>query len=224
MTTDPGTLDPGTLDRPADAPAATTGPVVRRHSWVDDLTGLATGVFVASFGLHLLAAGGVVTGGTAGLSLLLSYATHVPFGVVFLVVNTPFFVLAAFRKGWSFTIRTAICVAAVSGMSTLQGLWMPGLAVSPVFAAAAGSLLAGIGLLILVRHRASLGGFTIVALLVQERTGIRAGVVQMALDVAVVAASLSVVSPFAVLVSAGGAVLLNLVLVINHRPDRYVGA
>ncbi|KQO63931.1 YitT family protein [Curtobacterium sp. Leaf261] len=219
------TIDSGTLDRGGDTPAtAAPTTVVRTHSWLDDVTGLATGVFVASFGLHLLAAGGVVTGGTAGLSLLLSYATHVPFGVVFLVVNTPFFVLAAFRKGWSFTIRTAICVAAVSGMSTLQGVWMPDLALSPVFAAGAGSLLAGIGLLILFRHRASLGGFNIVALLVQERTGIRAGAVQMALDVVVVAASLAVVSPFAVLVSAGGAVLLNLVLVINHRPDRYVGA
>ena len=76
----------------------------------------------------------------------------------------------------------------------------------------------------LFRHKSSLGGFNILALIMQERFGIRAGYVQMSLDIIIVAASLTVVSPTAVLLSATGAVILNLVLAINHRPGRYTGA
>ena len=42
-------------------------------------------------------------------------------------------------------------------------------------------------------------------------------------DLVVVAASLALVEPFILLCSVVGAVLLNLVLAINHRPGRYFG-
>ena len=74
-------------------PSAT--PESTRHGLAEDLLGLITGTFIASLGLYLLHSSGTVTGGTAGLSLLLSYAVGAPFGVVFLIVNAPFFALAA---------------------------------------------------------------------------------------------------------------------------------
>ena len=85
-------------------------------------------------------------------------------------------------------------------------------------------MLAGIGLLILFRHGSSLGGFSILALLAQERLGWRAGYVMMALDACVVVAALLVVPPLNVLISAAGVVVLNLVLAFNHRPGRYLGS
>jgi len=197
---------------------------VLRHSIVDDVVGILTGTFVASLGLFLLTTAGVVTGGTAGLALLLSYTIALPFGVIFFAVNLPFFVLAIWKKGWNFTLRTVICVAIVSVLSSIHPQAMPNLDINPVYAAIAGNLLAGIGLLVLFRHKSSLGGFNILALIMQERFGIRAGYVQMSLDIIIVAASLTVVSPTAVLLSATGAVILNLVLAINHRPGRYTGA
>lgn len=57
----------------------------------------------------------------------------------------------------------------------------------------------------------------------QEKLGLRAGYVQMALDVAVVMASFLVVDPGIVALSALGAVVLNLVLAVNHRSGRSVG-
>ena len=87
-----------------------------------------------------------------------------------------------------------------------------------------GNLLAGIGILVVFRHRSSLGGFNVVALLCQERLGWRAGYVQMALDVSVVLAFAAVSHDLALaLASAVGAVLLNLVIAMNHRPGRYTG-
>ena len=80
----------------------------------------------------------------------------------------------------------------------------------------------GTGLLVLFRHRASLGGINVVALYLQERWGWRAGRVQMAIDALIVLAAFSVTDPGRVALSVLGAVLLNLTLAINHRPGRYV--
>ena len=78
-------------------------------------------------------------------------------------------------------------------------------------------------MLILFRHRSSLGGVTIIALVVQDRTGFRAGWTMMIFDVLIVTAALLVVPWQSVLISAAGVVLLNLVLALNHRPGRYIG-
>jgi uncharacterized membrane-anchored protein YitT (DUF2179 family) len=81
----------------------------------------------------------------------------------------------------------------------------------------------GIGLLILFRHQACLGGLNILAIWLQEKKGVRAGVFQMVVDSAVVLASLLVVSPATIGLSIVGALALNLVLAVNHRPGRYLG-
>lgn len=193
------------------------------HSAWDDLAGVLTGTFVASLGIFLLKTGHVVTGGTAGLALFVSYLSGLPFAVLFPAINLPFFALAAWKKGWDFTFRTALSVGLVSAFSSLHHAMFGTVQIPTAYAAVGGNLLAGVGLLILFRHRASLGGFNIIALLAQERLGWRAGYVQMALDVTVVLASFSVVTPINVLLSALGAAVLNLSLATNHRPGRYVG-
>lgn len=187
------------------------------------MLGLLTGTFMAAIGLYLLRSVGAVTGGTAGLSLLLSYLVPVPFGVLFFAVNAPFFALAVWRKGWNFTLRTALSVALTSVFSSLIPLAVAFDRLNLTFAAVTGNLLVGVGLLVLFRHRASLGGFNILALLGQEHFGWRAGYTQMAIDLAVVLAAFAVTTPLTVLISAAGAVVLNLVLALNHRPGRYIG-
>jgi uncharacterized membrane-anchored protein YitT (DUF2179 family) len=85
-----------------------------------------------------------------------------------------------------------------------------------------GGLLMGAGFLMLFRHRASLGGVGILALYLQESRGWRAGRVQMAIDCAIVAAAILTVEPMRVIWSLLGAVALNLILAVNHKPGRYV--
>ena len=211
------------------APDPTTGPSLvfdrkaTEHGVPEDVLGILSGTFVASLGLHLLHASYAVTGGTAGLALLLGYATSWPFPVLFAVINLPFAVLAIWKKGWDFTIRTAVSIALVSGFTVLHEAMIDIAGLQPLYGTLAGNLLCGIGLLILFRHRASLGGISIFALVIQERTGFRAGWVQMAFDVVIVLSSALVMPWPSVLMSAAGAVLLNLVLALNHRPGRYIG-
>jgi len=194
------------------------------HSRIEDVFGLVTGAFVVSLGLFLLRASEAVTGGTAGLALLLGYPLPIPFGVILVVVNIPFLALSLWKKGWRFTLRTMFSIVLVSVLAGLHPLAFGALSIEPVYGVITGDVLAGIGLLILFRHGSSLGGFSIVALIAQERLGWRAGYVMMALDACVVVAALLVVPPVNVLISAAGVVVLNLVLAFNHRPGRYLGS
>ena len=64
------------------------------HSPAEDILGILTGTFTASLGLYLLQSSEAVTGGTAGLALLIQYASGLPFWMLFLIINLPFAVLA----------------------------------------------------------------------------------------------------------------------------------
>ncbi|MGX5716610.1 YitT family protein [Arthrobacter sp. MAHUQ-56] len=203
--------------------AGAVPPPAVRHSLVEDVLGILTGTFAASLGLFLLKSSAAVTGGTAGLALLLSYTVPLPFGVIFFAVNLPFFGLAIWKKGWNFALRTGAAIALVSVMASLHPAALGPLHIDPLYGVLGGNLLAGVGLLILFRHKSSLGGFNILALLLQEKLKWRAGYVQMVLDVAIVLAALALVPPLMVLLSAAGATLLNLILALNHRPGRYLG-
>lgn len=190
------------------------------HTLLEDALGYVTSIVVTSLGLYLIQSVGAVTGGTAGLSLLVSYWTGLPFEVLFVLVNLPFFGLALSKKGIGFNLRSLGCVIAVSEMTRVHAdlLRLDGL--DTVYGVVAGNLLVGLGLLVIFRHGASLGGFNVLALLLQERLNLRAGYVQMGLDVSVILLALFVVSPATVLLSALGAVVLNIILAFNHRPGR----
>jgi uncharacterized membrane-anchored protein YitT (DUF2179 family) len=86
-----------------------------------------------------------------------------------------------------------------------------------------GGFLIGAGLLMLFRHHASLGGLNILVLWLQERRGWRAGKVQMAIDCLIVVAAFAIVEPGRVALSVLGAIALNLVVAVNHKPGRYLG-
>ena len=192
------------------------------HTLLEDALGYVTSIVVTSLGLYLIQSVGAVTGGTAGLSLLVSYWTGLPFEVLFVLVNLPFFGLALSKKGIGFTLRSLGCVIAVSAMTRVHADLLPLDGLDTVYGVVAGNLLVGLGLLVIFRHGASLGGFNVLALLLQERLNLRAGYVQMGLDISVILLALFVVSPVTVLLSALGAVVLNIILAFNHRPGRYL--
>ncbi|MGS5085509.1 YitT family protein [Hydrogenophaga sp. A37] len=193
-----------------------------RHKLHEDAQALLTGTLFVAFGVVLFGHVGLLTGGTAGLAFLVHYATGWSFSVVFFLINLPFYALAWRRMGARFTVKTFVAV----GLLSLLAHWVPGWieigALAPGFAAVAGGLLMGAGMLMLFRHRASLGGFNVLVLYLQERFGWRAGHLQMALDCAIVLAAFSVRAPLQIAWSVLGAVVLNMTLAINHRPGRYM--
>jgi uncharacterized membrane-anchored protein YitT (DUF2179 family) len=200
-------------------PAPTSG----RHTAFEDVQAILTACAFFSLGLALLGSSHLLMGGTPGIALLISRVTNVRFGLVYLAVNLPFFWLGLRRLGWRFTLKSSAAIALLAFATDHLPAVLHLDRVDPVYAAAMGGALAGVGLLMLFRHDASLGGISILAVWLQDRFGIRAGMFQLGVDLAILAASFFVVSPAGVALSVLGAVALNLVLAVNHRPGRYMG-
>ncbi|SKA80291.1 Uncharacterised 5xTM membrane BCR, YitT family COG1284 [Pseudomonas extremaustralis] len=194
---------------------------VARHTPIEDFLALLIGSLMVSFGVLLVRQVGALTGGTAGLAFLTHYASQVSFGTAFFVINLPFYYLAIRRMGWPFTLKTFCAVALVSVFSDLHAHFIHIDQLQPLYAVLLGNLIMGLGFIVLFRHNASLGGINILALFLQERFGIRVGKLQMSMDVMVLLASLYVVSVPLLLASITGAVVLNLIIAMNHRPHRY---
>ena len=203
----------------AGAPAA---PVAVPHTLTEDAVAIFTGVLLISVGIAFFSSAGLLTGGTAGLAFLLHYATGIGFGKIFFVLNLPFYWLALRKLGRAFTLKTFAAVLLLSVVTEWQSQFLQFARLQPLYAAIAGGLITGTGFLVLFRHRCSLGGVGIAALYLQDRYGWRAGKVQMAVDCCIVLLALWTVEPLRVVWSIAGAVALNLVLAMNHRPGRYM--
>jgi uncharacterized membrane-anchored protein YitT (DUF2179 family) len=193
-----------------------------RHSWRDNLQGQVFGIVMTAFGVSILRAAGLVTGQTAGLSLLVSYASGISFGVAFFLINLPFFAFAWQRLGWRFAARSVFSTVAISLLVDLAPYLIRYAYLDLVTAAVLGGAASGFGLIALFRHGASAGGLGILAVYLQDRTGFRAGWTQLIVDSAIFAASFLVLDWRAVIVSFLGAIVLNVMIAFNHRRDWYV--
>ena len=205
----------GSMTEPTSAPPA-------RHSLLDDAQGLVYGATMAAFAIAMLTHLGLVTGQTAGLAVLISYATGWAFGPVFFVVNLPFYWIGYRRFGAAFVIKTFIAVVGLSVLAQVLPRYVSFATLHPALGAVLVGFISGSALLALFRHGASLGGVGIVALWLQDKTGFRAGWTQLLFDLVVFALALTLRDAATVAWSALGALVLNLVIGMNHRRDRYI--
>lgn len=195
-----------------------------KHSLFEDIQGLLTGTLFVALGVYFVKTAALLTGGAVGMAFLLYYATGWNYGLILFLINAPFYYFGYQAMGWAFTLKTFASVVLLS----LYIEWLPDFirldAIHPVFAALMGGLLMGIGILILIRHEASLGGVTVMAIYLQKTRQWRAGWVQMAIDVLILIAGFWLISPEKIGLSILGAIALNLVIAVNHRKGRYFNA
>lgn len=192
------------------------------HSLWEDAFGILTGATLVALSIQFLQASTLFTGQIAGLSLVLSVPTGLAFGVLFFTLNLPFYILGYRQLGKVFVVKTFISVAMMSAMAEALPLVLTINSVTPAVGAILSGLLAGVGLLSLFRHGATLGGVGIVALWLQDTKGIKAGRTQMIFDVCVFVLAALYFPLELIGWSLLGAVIVNLIITVNHRRDRYV--
>lgn len=202
---------------------ATSADTPLRHRPYEDAQALFTGTLFVSITMILFAQAGLLTGSTAGVAFLLHYWTGLPFGAIFFAINLPFYWFSWRRMGREFTIKTFVSVAMLSLLTDLGPRMIHIDYLHPAYAAVLGGFLLGTGCLFLARHKASLGGATIISLYLQQAHGIRAGKVHMVIDCGIVALALFIVPVDRVAYSILGAIAMSAFLWINHRPGRYLG-
>lgn len=187
------------------------------HRWLSILEGC----LLVALGIHLLTASNLLISGTAGLGLILQQATGLSFGLLFFLLNIPFYLLALRCMGWVFTLRTFVSVSLLALLSELMRRWLDFTVAEPMLAALLGGILVGFGLIILLRHQASLGGLTILACYLERRFDIHAGRTTLLADGAVVLIAFAVFEPAQVLYSLLAFLSLSSVLGRYHRPPRW---
>ncbi|HCT32348.1 MAG TPA: YitT family protein, partial [Sulfitobacter sp.] len=170
----------------------------------------------------VLTSAGLITGQTAGLAVIIAYLTGYSFGTVFFLINLPFYFLAYKRLGAEFTIKSLISVTMLSVVTEFLPYGFAIQSLSPALAAVIFGALVGLGLLAMFRHNGSLGGLGVVALLVQDTTGFKAGWVQLITDAVIFSVALFLFPASVVGYSLLGALVLNLIITFNHRRDRYI--
>ena len=195
----------------------------RTHSVLEDVQAILTGCLFVALALVFMRASRLLPGGVTGLAFIVHYASGWSLGAALFVLNLPFYLFAWRALGRRFTLKTFAAVAVLSVYTELLPPLVSLAHVDPVFSAVMSGLLAGTGILILMRHQASLGGLGALAFYLQQRHGWRAGTVQMLCDAAILASALWLLPPSQVALSVLAAAALNFVIAINHRPDRYHG-
>lgn len=191
------------------------------HRWHDDVQAIVIGTVFVALGVLMYRQAGLLTGGTAGLAFLTMYATPIDFSVAFFFINLPFYIFAWKRMGAVFTFKTFAAVTLLSLLVRYLPMVIGFEQLQPAAAAVIGGMLIGAGMLILFRHKSSLGGLNIAVLYLQERFGLSAGKIQLTLDCLIVLAALTVADWDRVALSVLGATVLNLTLTINHQEGRY---
>jgi uncharacterized membrane-anchored protein YitT (DUF2179 family) len=194
----------------------------RKHSLFEDVQAVLLSTLIAAFGIFMLQSAHVVTGGSAGLTLLLCQNLGWQFAIAYPIISIPFMALAFWRRGWQFTLKSMITVGCLSVFSYFMPQLVDLSSIQNWFGAILGNLLIGVSMLIMFRHGTSLGGFNVLALIAQDKLGFKAGYVQMFLDASVVIGFAVTDLSWASLWAVAGAVALNMVLATNHRPDRYI--
>ncbi|MDC0738353.1 YitT family protein [Cognatishimia sp. SS12] len=182
-----------------------------------DMQGLTFGILLACLSMVLLKSAGLVTGQTAGLALLLSYVLPVGFGPMFFLISFPFFIAGWIKRGTVFAFHTFLAILGISLITPVLDASIHFTYIHPLVAAILGGVCAGMAVIAIFRHNGSAGGMTVLGLLVEERTGIKAGWVQLAIDGVIFLVAAAMMPLVLVLYSFVGAVVMNLMIAWNFQ-------
>lgn len=165
-----------------------------------NLINILLACLITSIGVIILRHSHLVTGGTAGLSLNLSYFSNKPFAIIFFAVNIPFYVFSFIRMGLRFTLSTLFAVTILSLLTSLDKL-LPSFTIPSLFGASISGLIVGLGLSFLFMNGSSLGGSNMLALFLQKKYNINPGKTNFLFDFCVVISSFYSVGIFKGLLS-----------------------
>lgn len=136
----------------------------------------------------------IITGGTAGLSLLIHYFSNYSVGTIMVAINLPLLIIGAKYLGKMFAIRTIITIIIVSLFIDLfaQTSVLKPFIIDTILASIFGGIIIGLGLALIIKGNSSAGGSTIIARIVASKTEIKPGQVILVIDTLIIFSALFV--------------------------------
>jgi len=138
----------------------------------------------------------LITGGTAGLALLLHYITPLSIGMLVALVNLPLIIIGIKYLGKMFAIRTVITIVLISILIDFfaKVLNLQAFVVDTTLGAIFGGIFVGIGLALVIKGNSSAGGSTIIARIVASKTEIKPGTVILVIDTIIIFSALFILN------------------------------
>ena len=135
----------------------------------------------------------LVTGGFAGLSIILGRLFGFPVGATMALLNLPLFIIGFRKLGKSFIVKSLLATATAAALTDLTQAFLPPVHCDKILACIAGGVLCGIGLSLVLRRGGSTGGADIISKLVHSRwEHLPLGKVIMVIDFCVIVLSFAV--------------------------------
>jgi uncharacterized membrane-anchored protein YitT (DUF2179 family) len=159
------------------------------------------GLVITSLGIKLLADSLLTFGGTAGVATILTYVTNISWGLLFFIVNLPFFFISIQELGKWFTISSLLSITGISFLREWFDHFIPTFEINIVIAAIIAGLLIGFGVTFVLNNGSSLGGIHILGLYIDKKFGINRGLVLFVCDSFIILFALAMVGWFKALLS-----------------------
>lgn len=128
-----------------------------------------------------------LSGGVAGIAIILQYLTTMPSGYSVILINIPIFLIGIRAIDKEFGIFSFIGMAAMSlALIFTRNLHNLYYMADPLLSALCGGILTGLGAGIIFKNRASQGGTDIIAVVVKKKYGMSIGRIAFMINVVIV--------------------------------------
>lgn len=148
-------------------------------SIIRKILGLTIGAIIYSAGLNLfLIPNHIIDGGITGISLLMQALTGVPFSLLIVVLNLPFFYLGYRRLGAGLAVSSTYAIVVLSLFSSIFEEMKPA-TTDPFLSTIFGGIIIGIGVGIVIKSGGSTDGTEIVAIWMDSKSSFSVGEIIM---------------------------------------------
>lgn len=159
----------------------------KRRETILSLVVITIGAALAALAVEeFLTPSNIFDGGVVGVSMILSHLTGFKLGILTIVINIPFLIIAWKNIGHVFILKAAYAMVVFSVcVSLFEGLprFIHEQTDQPILATAFGGVLLGIGVGLVLRGGGCLDGTEIVGILINRRSSLSVGNVVMIINV-----------------------------------------
>ena len=143
---------------------------------------LTVGAMITAFALEsFLVPNNIIDGGVIGISMIVSHLTKWNLGLLILILNTPFIIMAFKKMDGKFVVQTAFANIILAVFLNIFHHYKVthDLLLATVF----GGIILGLGVGIILKHEGSLDGTEMLSLVVSKKLGVSVGEFIMGINV-----------------------------------------
>lgn len=143
---------------------------------------LTVGAMITAFALEsFLVPNNIIDGGVIGISMIASHITKWNLGLLILILNTPFIIMAFKKMGGKFVVQTAFANIILAVFLNIFHHYKVthDLLLATVF----GGIILGLGVGIILKHEGSLDGTEMLSLVLSKKLGVSVGEFIMGINV-----------------------------------------